>query len=115
MCAHGAPQRHLQVVGIGKDTLGLFVDFVFCETIQTFHLTGFIPEVVARAEWAFSVWHREVHWSLTKFFERGHAHMLFSIRFLDEPTAFQHSYQRPVAFAAAMFQGRCSVDNDDRR
>ena len=60
MWAHGAPERQMQVLDIGKDTFGPFVDFVFGEAIETLHLAGFIPEVVARAERAFAVGHHEI-------------------------------------------------------
>ena len=57
MWAHGPPERQPQVIDIGKDTFGPLVDFVFSEAIETPHLTRFIPEVLARAEWAFAVKH----------------------------------------------------------
>ena len=64
MWAHGSPKRQPQVIGIGKDTFGPFVDFGFAEAIETLHLTGFIPEVAARTERAFAVGHHEIRWHL---------------------------------------------------
>ena len=60
MWAHGAPKRQTQIIGIGKDTFGTVVDFVFAEAIETLQLTGFIPEVSARTERAFAVGHHEI-------------------------------------------------------
>jgi hypothetical protein len=60
MWAHSALQRQPQIISIGKDTFGPFVDFVFAKAIETLHLTRFIPEVAARAEWAFAVEHHEI-------------------------------------------------------
>ena len=60
MWAHGALQRPLRGVGISKDTVGLFVDFVFGEAIETDRFTGFMPEVFARTKWAFAVGHHEI-------------------------------------------------------
>jgi hypothetical protein len=60
MRAHGAPKRQMQVIGIGKNTFGAFVDFVFGEAIETRHFTGFIPQAVAPAEWAFAVGHDDI-------------------------------------------------------
>ena len=53
-------QRQTKAIRVCKDALGPFVDFVFGETIYTIYLTGFIPDVVARAEWAFAVGHHEI-------------------------------------------------------
>jgi len=50
-------KRQTKAVRIGKDAFGPFVDFVFGEAIETIYLSGFIPEVVARAEWAFALGH----------------------------------------------------------
>jgi len=61
MWAHSTIQRQPQIIGIGKDTFGTVVDFVFGEAIQALPLTGFIPEVFARAEWAFAEGYHEIH------------------------------------------------------
>jgi uncharacterized protein YydD (DUF2326 family) len=68
MWTNGALQREPQFIGVGKDTFGTVVDFVFGEAIETLYLTGFIPEVVARAEWAFAVRHNKIlsYWFLCK-------------------------------------------------
>lgn len=55
MCAHCSLQRQSQIIGIGKDTFGPVVDFVFGEAIGTFPLAGFDPDLVARTEWAFTM------------------------------------------------------------
>jgi len=61
MGAHSALQRKPQVTGIGKYTCRTVVYFVFGEAIQTLHISGFFPDIVARAEWAFSVSNHGVH------------------------------------------------------
>jgi hypothetical protein len=45
---------------MGKYAFRLFVDFIFGEAIETLLTTGFILDVVARAEWAFFVGHNEI-------------------------------------------------------
>jgi hypothetical protein len=60
MWANATLQRQSQVVSIGIDTFRPVVNFVFGKAIGTFQSTGFIPDIVACAEWAFVVGHHDI-------------------------------------------------------
>ena len=61
MWTHGAPNRKPEVIGICIYAFGTVVNFVFGEAIETRYPSGRFPEVVARAEWAFSVSNHGIH------------------------------------------------------